>query len=110
LGNAGRTLLDGNTSWDTAASPAGNAWNVDVQRVNLVMSPNPSAPISQGDHINTIAFASTFFGSAFGSNTLAITGWSSSGGHTVEADILFNNHQNWDSYRGNLHFGPNGFA
>src|SRR5581483_4865426 len=46
LGNAGRTLLDGNTSWDTAASPAGNAWNVDVQRVNLVMSPNPSAPIS----------------------------------------------------------------
>src|ERR1700682_2266882 len=26
LGNAGRTLIDGNTSWNTAASPAMDMW------------------------------------------------------------------------------------
>jgi hypothetical protein len=110
LGNAGRTLIDGNTSWDVAASPAGSAWNINVQRVRLLIATNDNAPVSQGDRVNTIAFASTFFGSSFGSNTLAITGWASSGGHTVEADILFNKNQNWDSYRGGLRFGSNGFA
>ncbi len=27
LGPAGRTLIDGNTSWDVAAAPAMNAWD-----------------------------------------------------------------------------------
>jgi predicted Zn-dependent protease len=27
-----------------------------------------------------------------------------------EADILVNNHQTWDSYRGPLRFGSNGYA
>src|ERR1035437_5622632 len=110
LGNAGRTLSDGNTSWDIAAKPAGDAWNQSVQRVRLVMSPNPSAPISQGDGVNTVAFASSFFGNSFGSNTLAITGWATRSGVTVEADILFNNHLTWDSYRGAVRFGGTGSA
>jgi hypothetical protein len=102
LGNAGRTLSDGNTSWDTAAAPAAGAWNQNVQRVRLIAPTNPSAPVNQGDGVNTVAFASSFFGTSFGSNTLAITGWSTRNGITVEADVLFNNRQSFDSYRGAL--------
>ena len=102
LGSPGRTLNDGNTSWDTAAAPAAGAWNQNVQRVRLVAPTNPSAPVSHGDGVNTVAFASSFFGSSFGSNTLAITGWFTRNGVTVEADVLFNNRQSFDSYRGAL--------
>jgi Matrixin len=111
LGDAGRTLTDGNTSWDAAAAPAFTIWNQSIGSVQLVSVVNPSAPISQGDHVNTVAFASTFFGSSFGSNTLAITGYYySSNRNMMEADILFNNRLQWDSYRGALRFGSNGYA
>src|SRR6266436_6178979 len=33
LGSAGRTLVDGNTSWDTAAAPALGAWNSVMARL-----------------------------------------------------------------------------
>jgi hypothetical protein len=110
LGNAGRTLSDGNTSWDAAAAPAATMWTQNIQRVQLVAATNPSAPVSRGDRINTVAFASSFFGTSFGSNTLAMTGWSSSGGRIVEADVLFNKHLSWDSYRGALRYSGSGYA
>lgn len=110
LGDAGRTLIDGNTSWAVAADPAGAIWNQSIN-LHINMVDNPGAQVSQGDHINSIAFASTFFGSSFGTGTLAITGYEWSNSNTLtEADILFNNHQSWDSYRGPLRFGSNGYA
>ena len=110
LGSAGRTLTDGNTSWDDAASPAFAIWNQSIGSIRLVNVTNPSAPVSQNDGVNTVAFASTFFGSSFGSNTLAITGYYYSSRRMMEADILFNNRIQWDSYRGALRFGSNGYA
>ncbi len=111
LGNAGRTLADGNTSWDAAAAPAFSIWNQSIGSIQLINITNSDAPISQGDHVNTVAFASTFFGSSFGSNTLAITGYYyNSSRNMMEADILFNNHLQWDSYRGALRFGTGGYA
>jgi Matrixin len=110
LGNAGRTLLDGNTSWDTAAMPAPSAWNSNMQGLRFVGVVNGNAPLSSGDHINTIAFSSTVFGQSFGSSTLAVTYYRYSGGTMSEADVLVNNHQSFDSYRGPLRFGSNGFA
>src|SRR6267378_5800942 len=35
LGSAGRTLIDGNTSWDTAAAPAINAWDTVMARLRF---------------------------------------------------------------------------
>ena len=102
LGNAGRTLSDGNTSWDAAAAPAAGIWNQQMQRLVFTTVTNPSAPVSQGDGVNSVAFASTYFGSSFGSGTLAITGYYYRSGTMTEADILFNNRQSWDSYRGSL--------
>src|SRR5438105_3224346 len=71
LGSAGRTLADGNTSWDSAAMPAPTAWNANMGRMQFVSVVNASAPLSSGDGINTIKFSNSIFGQSFGSGTLA---------------------------------------
>src|SRR6266446_10781276 len=87
LGSAGRTLIDGNTSWDTAASPAINAW--DNVMATLQFKPNLGAgsAAASKDGVNSIVFSSTIFGETFGSRTLAVTYWRSSGSYIVEADV-----------------------
>lgn len=102
LGNANKTLSDGNTNWNAAVAPALGMWNQVIGRVQLNGVMNSSAPVSQGDHVNSLAFASTFFGHSFGSSTLAITGYSYSGGTMIEADTLFSTAWTWDSYNGPL--------
>ena len=57
-----------------------------------------------------IVFSDTVFGQRFGSGTLAVTSWRSSGSNIVEADVLFNRNQSFDSYRGPLRFGSNRLA
>src|SRR5438445_2012527 len=109
LGSAGRTLIDGNTSWDTAAAPALGAWNNVMARLRYTDAVT-SPPVSSGDGVNAVVFSNTVFGQKFGSGTLAVTYWRSSGSNTVEADILFNRNQQFDSYRGPLRFGTNGWA
>src|SRR6478672_12848448 len=109
LGSAGRTLIDGNTSWNTAAAPALAAWNNVMARLQYngnVASP----PVSSGDGVNAIVFSNTVFGQRFGSGTLAVTSWRSSGSNIIEADVLFNRNQSFDSYRGPLRFGSNRLA
>src|SRR5437899_1358904 len=109
LGSAGRTLIDGNTSWDSAAAPALAAWNKVMARLQYngnVASP----PVSSGDGVNAVVFSNTVFGQKFGSGTLAVTSLRSSGSNIVEADILFNRNQQFDSYRGPLRFGSNRLA
>jgi len=109
LGSAGRTLIDGNTSWDTAAAPALAAWNNVMARLQYNGNV-ASHPVSSGDRVSAIVFSNTVFGQKFGSGTLAVTYWRSSGSNIVEADILFNRNQQFDSYRGPLRFGTNGWC
>ena len=109
LGNAGRTLLDGNTSWNAAASPALDMWDQKIQRAQLV-AVNSTPPVSSGDNVNSIVFSQSVFGQSFGSGTLAVTYFRYSGSRMSEADVLVNQNQNWDSYRGSLRFGSNGYA
>ena len=110
LGNANRTLQDGNTSWDTAVEPVANMWNQSFQRVRLANVFNPQAPVSHSDRINSVVFTNSIFGQSFGSGTLAVTYYSSSGSNMVEADTLFNRAAVFDSYRGPLQFIPHGVA
>ena len=109
LGDAGRTLIDGNTSWNTAASPAFGMWNQSIQRAQLT-SRNPTTGASSGDGINSIVFATTVFGQTFGPHTLAVTYYRYSGSTMSETDILFNQNQTFDSYRGPLRYGSGGYA
>jgi Matrixin len=110
LGNAGRTLQDGNTSWDDAVAPVAAMWNQEAQRVRVAQVLNPSAPGASGDHLNSVVFANNVFGQQFGANTLAVTYYSYSGSTMIESDTLFNRAQTFDSYRGPLQFPPHGFA
>jgi Matrixin len=109
LGSAGRTLIDGNTSWDTAAAPALTAWDNITARLQYKGNvANP--PVSSGDGVNAVVFSNTVFGQQFGSGTLAVTYWRSSGNNIIEADILFNRNQSFDSYRGPLRFNSRGWS
>jgi len=105
LGSPGRTLRDGTTSYNQPGAAALGVWNQYMQNLQINAVTNDSAPVSQRDGVNSIAFASTFFGDSFGSNTLAITGYSYSGGRFMEANVLVNNRYSWDSYRGALSGG-----
>src|SRR5438067_7200635 len=61
LGSAGRTLIDGNTSWDTAAAPALNAWDNVMARLQFNANPGASSATASGDGVNSIVFSSTIF-------------------------------------------------
>jgi Matrixin len=106
LGNAGRTLIDGNVSWNVAAAPAFNCWNPSIQRVQFANTTG-SGSASMGDGLNSIVFASSVYGQSFGSGTLAVTAYRYSGSTMIESDTLFNVNQNFDSYRGPLRYGSN---
>jgi len=110
LGPAGRTLQDGNISWDTAVLPVAQMWNERIQRVVVTNVLNPLGVASPSDHLNSVVFANSVFGQSFGSNTLAVTYYSSSGSNMVESDTLFNRAITFDSYRGPLQFVPHGLA
>lgn len=109
LGDAGRTLLDGNVSWNNAVAPGLDQWTQNIQRVRLT-GVNATSAVSSGDGINSVVFANSVFGQSFGSSTLAITYYRYSGSRITEADVLFNQNQTFDSYRGPLRFGSNGYA
>ena len=106
LGSPGRTLSDGNTSWNNAVSPALDMWNQVMGNLQLRRVLNSTAPIVLGDRLNSMSFGSNYFGHSFGSNTLAVTYYSYSGSTMIEADIVFNTAWSWDSYRGSLRSAP----
>jgi predicted Zn-dependent protease len=106
LGSAGRTLSDGNTSWNAAVSPAIDMWNQVMGNLQLGRVMDSSAPIASGDGLNSLSFGSSFFGHSFGSSTLAVTLYYYSGSTMAEGDIVFNTAWAWDSYRGSLRSSP----
>jgi hypothetical protein len=110
LGSANRTLQDGNTSWDAAVEPVANMWNQSFERVRISNVLNPQAPVSKTDRVNSVVFTTSIFGQSFGSGTLAVTFYTSSGSNMLEADVLFNRAAVFDSYRGALQFVPHGVA
>ena len=110
LGLAGRTLQDGNISWDTAVLPVAGMWNQTIQRAQVSTIINPAVPSRSGDRINSVVFANSVFGQSFGSSTLAVTYYTSSGSSMIESDTLFNTAATFDSYRGPLQFIAHGPA
>src|SRR6476646_9037522 len=65
LGTPGRTLIDGNTSWNTAVAPALDMWNQNIARMQFGRVMNSTAAVASGDRINSLSFASTVFGQSF---------------------------------------------
>jgi hypothetical protein len=109
LGSAGRTLQDGNTSWDDAVAPVATMWSEKILRIQVVNVPGLGGA-SRGDRLNSVAFSSSVFGQSFGGSTLAVTTYTYSGSTFIESDTLFNTAMKFDSYRGPLQFPPHGTA
>ena len=108
LGQLNQSLQDGSSSWNAAVAPAIDAWNAQMGSVQVAAVMDSTKPISSGDGINSASFSSTVFGQSFGTGVLAVTYYSYQGSTFLEADILFNNAQSFDSYRGNLQFNSQG--
>ncbi|MFN2508389.1 MAG: matrixin family metalloprotease [Chthoniobacterales bacterium] len=109
LGSPSLPLSDGNTSWNAAVAPVLDMWNRQISRIRLSGVMNSTAPVSSGDRVNSVAFSNSVFGQSFGRGTLAVAYyiWDQND-RLVEADVLFNKAQTFDSYRGNLKFGGTG--
>lgn len=95
-------LSDGFTSFDASAADALNLWNQYL--VHMKFRPNPGSIIrpADGDADTSVLFSDTVYGKTFGDRVLAVTLISSRVGSPIllEADVLFNNAEVWDSYRG----------
>ncbi len=97
-----RMLSDGFASFNESAANALNVWNQHL--VHLKFRPRLKSPLrglgTDGD--TSVFFSETVYGDTFGSRVLAITLFSTRGSVAAEADVLFNNALQWDSYRGGL--------
>ena len=97
--------------WDDAARDAARQWN--AVGANFTFRISPSRPVSVSctssdvDGINTVVWADTQCGMAFGENTLAVTHlwFHDSSGEIVDSDVHFNSNENWSTYSGPRRFG-----
>jgi len=98
----GSGLSDGSASFNAAATGALTTWNTHLNRIQFAAA-NGSTARADGDQVNQVFFDANYYGTSFGSNTLAITTrWTMGGTRRVEADVVFNTAFQWDSYRGNV--------
>lgn len=99
----GSGLADGSASFNAAATSALTIWNQHLSRSTFAAVQNSTVARGDGDRLNHVFFDSTYFGTAFEADTLAITTrWTLNSTQRVEADVVFNSKFQWDSYRGNV--------
>ena len=95
-------LLDRNPNWNDAVIPAFSFWNQQMQGFQFIPVGSAGSMASSGDGVSSVTFSPTVFGQTFGSNVLAITVTLRQGSNLREADVLFNQAELFDSYRGPL--------
>lgn len=105
LSNPLLPLIDGSTSWDANIFPVIDRWNQQLGRLQFNGVINSSATASSGDQVNSVVFSNSVFGQSFGTGTLATTYYRTQGSSMIEADVLLNRAQTFDSYRGPLRLG-----
>jgi hypothetical protein len=99
----GSSLSDGSANFNAAFTTAMTTWNQSLSRVQLAAVNPSSVPRGDGDLVNQVFFDSSYYGTAFDRDTLAITTrWTLNNTQRVEADIVFNSAFTFDSYRGNI--------
>lgn len=99
----GTGLADGSASFNESAQSALTYWNRFLGRSQFTGIVGPADRGTDGDLINQVFFDSTYYGSSFGRDTLAITTrWTLNKTQRIEADVVFNDAIRWDSYRGNV--------
>jgi len=112
LGATNVSLIDGLGTWNNSATDALSLWNQHLERVTFGWVLNSTATKELLDGYNSVFFSNTIFGEGFGDDTLAATVISydtSDYGTAVEADVVFNISQTFNSYRGALLPGKDDF-
>src|SRR5436190_778465 len=72
LGTPGRTLIDGNISWDSVAGQALSTWNTHLGSIQfLPVTRDPGTGVD-GDHVNQVFFSSRVYGESFGILVVAV--------------------------------------
>jgi hypothetical protein len=104
LGPAGRTLIDGSTSWDSVATQALATWNSHLETIQFAPTTQSPGVGADGDQVNQAFFDSTIYGQFFGDGVLAVTINWYDGTQFAESDVIFNTGISWDSYRGALRY------
>jgi hypothetical protein len=100
LGTPGRTLIDGNTSWESVAVQALSSWNSHLGTIQFSpVTQNPGMG-SDKDGVNQVFFSSRVYGESFGGLVLAVTTLWHNETTRTESDVVFNTAVSWDSYRG----------
>jgi len=117
LGSSGG-LLDGSPDWDECAIAALVEWNNNLggTGVSFAAVRDSTRTPAENDRSNNVFFSDNIFGDPFGENTLAVaTTWyiAKEGiDKKVESDVIFNNAQSFNCFRGPLSLGatpePNG--
>lgn len=102
LGGSGGALINGCADWGCAAEDQLASWNDFLDRVELRVVRDSTAPRRDGDGINNVFFAADVYGEAFGEGTLAVTSRWFRGGTTTTADVVFNDALRWNAYEGPL--------
>jgi hypothetical protein len=98
LGLVGGVLADGRISWDQVAEDAMAVWNANLATIRL-RSRSTAGGCADLDGRNSICWRSPVEEPAL-EDAVAITWRWRIGSEAVEADILVNNTQPWESYRG----------
>ncbi len=100
LGTPDRTLIDGNTSWESVAAQALSSWNSHLGTIQFSpVTQNPGMG-SDRDGVNQVFFGSRVYGESFGGLVLAVATIWHDGTTRTESDVIFNTAVSWDSYRG----------
>jgi len=95
--------------WNSAFETAMSGWGVDTSFVYNIVRGVYADPCNRFDGRNGVGFESTACGDAWGSTTLAFTGWRFTGATLIEADIFFNSNFDWDVYSGSRLFSAKDF-
>jgi len=112
LGNTPTALIDGNATWNDAFEGAMATWNNYLGPVKFVGIRDSTAPIGDGNGYNNVVFAGDIFGKPFSdTGFVVVTNWYRvSTGQRTEADVIFNNKWQWNSYRGARRSGVYDFS
>lgn len=102
LPQSGGPFTDGFATFNDSAEDALNMWNQHLVHMKFAVLKNSPLPPSGTDANTSVTMASTFYGQTFGNGVLAVTLVTPRGPHLIEADVIFNQNEAWDSYRGNL--------
>ena len=102
-------LIDGATDWNAVTEGALAIWNPFLNGVSFQVVRGSSVETGLRNDLNNVLWGDDVYGEPFG-DAVAVTPYLyfASDNRIVEADVIFDRSQSWNSYRGNLRSASGG--